>query len=153
MSYGYDAASNRTSFTDAEGGSNTYAYDALNRLTMLNDFNGQQFGFAYDALGRETSRSRPNGLTTTYNYDALSRLLSALHQVNGNTLDGAAYTYDAAGNRKSKTNYLDGSVSNFSYDPIYQLTQVTQASTPVESYSYDAVGNRSKFSECSAVFL
>src|SRR5260370_4170572 len=43
------------------------------------------------------------------------------------------YTYDAAGNRKSKTNYLDNSVSSFAYDPIYQLTQVTQASTTVES--------------------
>jgi len=141
-SYGYDAASNRTSFTDAEGGSNSYSYDALNRLATLKDFTGQQFGFAYDALGREVSRSRPNGLTTTYSYDALSRLLSALHQVNGTTLDGAAYTYDPASNRKSKTNYLDNSVSSYTYDPTYQLTQATQASKTVESYSYDAVGNR-----------
>jgi YD repeat-containing protein len=34
-SYGYDAASNRTGFTDPEGGATTYAYDTLNRLTML----------------------------------------------------------------------------------------------------------------------
>src|SRR5262249_31379104 len=28
------------------------------------------------------------------------------------------------------------------YDPLYQLTQVTQGATTTESYSYDAVGNR-----------
>jgi len=32
--------------------------------------------------------------------------------------------------------------SNYSYDAIYELTQVTQGSTTTESYSYDAVGNR-----------
>ena len=33
--YTYDAASNRTGFTDPESGSTTYAYDTLNRLTSL----------------------------------------------------------------------------------------------------------------------
>ena len=32
--------------------------------------------------------------------------------------------------------------SNYSYDPIYELTQVTQASRTAELYTYDAVGNR-----------
>jgi YD repeat-containing protein len=30
--YAYDAASNRTGFTDPEGGTTGYAYDTLNRL-------------------------------------------------------------------------------------------------------------------------
>jgi YD repeat-containing protein len=34
-SYGYDAASNRTSFTDLENGSTSYGYDTLNRLQTL----------------------------------------------------------------------------------------------------------------------
>jgi YD repeat-containing protein len=33
--YTYDAASNRTGFTDPESGSTAYSYDALNRLTSL----------------------------------------------------------------------------------------------------------------------
>jgi RHS repeat-associated protein len=57
-------------------------------------------------------------------------------------LDGASYTYDAAGNRASKTNYINGVTSNYGYDPLYELTQVTQGASTTESYSYDAVGNR-----------
>ena len=86
--------------------------------------------------------TRPNGISTSYSYDSLSRLLSVLHQAGGATLDGASYTYDNAGNRTSKTNYLDGTTSNYSYDALYQLLQVTQGSVTSETYSYDAVGNR-----------
>jgi RHS repeat-associated protein len=32
--------------------------------------------------------------------------------------------------------------SNYTYDPIYELTQVQQANSTTESYSYDPVGNR-----------
>jgi len=45
---------------------------------------------------------------------------------------------EAAGNRKSNTNYLDGTTSNFTYDPLYQLLQVTQGASITESYTYDA---------------
>lgn len=86
--------------------------------------------------------TRPNGVNTSYGYDSLSRLLSVLHQNGTNTLDGAGYTYDNAGNRTSKTNYFNNITENYAYDPIYQLTQVTQGATTTESYSYDAVGNR-----------
>jgi YD repeat-containing protein len=58
--------------------------------------------------------------------NAVSRLLSVVHQQSSTTLDGASYAYDPAGNRISKTNYLDGSISQYSYDPLYQLTQVIE---------------------------
>lgn len=32
--------------------------------------------------------------------------------------------------------------SNYTYDVLYQLTQVAQGATTTESYSYDPVGNR-----------
>ncbi len=86
--------------------------------------------------------TRPNGVNTNYAYDNLSRLLSVLHQAGSTTLDGAGYTYDNAGNRVSKTNYLNNVTEGYSYDPLYQLTQVTQGASTTESYSYDPVGNR-----------
>ena len=58
------------------------------------------------------------------------------------TIDGDAYTLDAAGNRTAKTDYLAGATSNYTYDKIYELTQVMQGTNTTESYSYDAVGNR-----------
>jgi YD repeat-containing protein len=140
--YAYDAASNRTSFTAPDGSTNTYAYDTLGRLTTLTNSLTGQFGFSYDALNRRTALNRPNGVNTSYGYDSLSRLLNVLHKAGTVTLDGAGYTYDNAGNRTAKTNYLNNITEQYTYDPLYQLTQVTQGTTTTESYSYDAVGNR-----------
>src|SRR5262249_2335435 len=88
----------------------------------------------------------PNQVNTSYSYDDLDRLLSVLHQVNGGaTIDGATYTLDAVGNRKTSLDQRTGLQSNYSYDNIYQLTQVTQGAAGTsltESYTYDLVGNR-----------
>jgi RHS repeat-associated protein len=141
-SYGYDAASNRTGFTDPEGGVNSYGYDSDNRLTSLASATSGSFSFSYDSLSRRTQLSRPNGINANYAYDSLSRLLSVLDQKHNATLDGAAYTYDPAGNRLSRQDYRTGTMSNFAYDAVYQLQQVTQSGQPTETYSYDDVGNR-----------
>src|SRR5579883_1001148 len=105
-SYTYDKASNRTGFTDPEGGSTTYVYDTLNRLQPLTPptaFGSGSFGFSYDALSRRTQMTRLNNVTTNYAYDNLSRLTSVLHQLAGSTIDGATYTLDNAANRTAKT--------------------------------------------------
>jgi RHS repeat-associated protein len=144
-SYTYDANSNRLTLTDPQGGVTSYAYDTLNRLSTLTPptaFSSTGFGFTYDALSRRTQMTRPNGVTTNYSYDNLSDLLSVLHQVSSSTIDGAAYTYDSAGNRTAKTNEKTAVTSNYTYDPLYELTKVTQSTNTTESYSYDPVGNR-----------
>jgi RHS repeat-associated protein len=140
--YTYDAASNRTSLTAPDGSVSTYGYDSLNRLNGLANSWAGSFGFSYDALSRRTQLTRSNGINTNYGYDSVSHLLSVLHQAGANTLDGASYTYDPAGNRTAKTNDLNAVTSNYSYDPLYELTQVTQGSSTTETYSYDPVGNR-----------
>ena len=68
---------------------------------------------------------------------------------NGGALPGSAsYTYDAAGNRLTKTAVQEASpnpvsvLSQFSYDNIYELTQAVVNGTVAEGYTYDAVGNR-----------
>jgi RHS repeat-associated protein len=140
--YTYDAASNRKTLTAPDGSTNTYNYDTLNRLSSLTNSLTGQFGFSYDALSRRTQLTRPNGINTNYGYDSVSHLLSVLHQSGSTTLDGASYGYDAPGNRTSKTNYLNNVTEGYTYDLIYQLTQVAQGLSTTESYSYDAVGNR-----------
>jgi RHS repeat-associated protein len=141
-SYTYDAASNRKSLTAPDGSITTYGYDTLNRLNGLANSWAGSFSFGYDGLSRRTSLTRPNGVNTSYGYDSVSHLLSVLHQAGTNVLDGASYTYDPAGNRTSKINYLNGTTSNYTYDPLYELKQVTQDGSTTESYSYDAVANR-----------
>lgn len=140
--YTYDAASNRTSLTAPDTSISTYGYDTLNRMNGLANSWAGSFGFSYDALSRRTQLTRPNSINTNYGYDAVSHLLSVLHQSGTTTLDGASYTYDPAGNRTSKGNYLNGVTSNYGYDPLYELTQVTQGGSTTETYSYDPVGNR-----------
>ena len=55
------------------------------------------------------------------------------------------YTYDAAGNRLTKTALQEASpnpvsvLSQFSYDNIYELTQAVVNGSVAEGYSYDAV--------------
>jgi len=140
--YTYDAASNRTGYTAPDGSTNTYTYDTLNRLTTLANSWAGSFNFAYDALSRRTQMTRPNGVNTNYSYDALSRLLSVLHQNGASTIDGATYTVDATGYRTSKMDQLAGVTSNYTYDPIYEMTQVTQAANTTERYTFDPTGNR-----------
>jgi hypothetical protein len=43
---------------------------------------------------------------------------------------------DNSGNRTSKTDKLANVTSNYAYDPIYQLTGVTQGVGTTESYTY-----------------
>jgi RHS repeat-associated protein len=144
-SYGYDDASNRTSFTDPEGGSTTYAYDTLNRLMTLTPpsaFTTGSFGFSYDALSRRTQMTRPNSISSNYTYDDISRLLTAMHQLSGNIVDGESNTWDSAGNRRAKTDQRTGVTSNYGYDSIYRLLNTSQGGSTTESYTYDQVGNR-----------
>jgi RHS repeat-associated protein len=144
-SYGYDAASNRTSFTDPENGSSSYVYDTLNRLQTLTPptaYGAGSFGLGYDALSRRTSLTRPNTVNTSYGYDSLSRLLSVTHAKGGATLGGAAYTVDNAGNRTAKSDLYAGVTTNYGYDNIYELLNATQGGSTTESYTYDPVGNR-----------
>jgi RHS repeat-associated protein len=49
---------------------------------------------------------------------------------------------DNAGNRTSRTPQPSGTASNFTYDAIYELMQVTQGGSTTESYTFDPVGNR-----------
>jgi RHS repeat-associated protein len=144
-SYTYDAASNRTGFTDPENGTSTYIYDTLNRLSTITPptaITSGNFGFSYDALSRRTQMTRPNGVNTNYSYDNLSHLLSVLHQNGGVTIDGASYTVDNAGNRTAKTDQLANVTSNYGYDAIYELLSTMQGANTTESYTYDPVGNR-----------
>jgi hypothetical protein len=49
-----------------------------------------------------------------------------LHQLGTTTLDGASYTYDLAGNRKTGTDKRLGTTLTYAYDNIYQLLTAKQ---------------------------
>jgi RHS repeat-associated protein len=138
----YDPAGNRTS-TIAPGGTTTYTYDAAERLASLTDPAGGAFTFRYDPAGRPTSLIRPNGINDTITYDGAGNLTS-LHSALGATLvNQADYTYNTAGLRATLT--TSAGTTNYTYDPASQLTSAAypaSARLPADTYTYDAVGNR-----------
>jgi RHS repeat-associated protein len=136
-------------------------YDVLGRLAQVNDSASGIFTFSYDLAGRVTSSSTPIG-TVNYGYDG--RGFMAARQVVGQS--ALSYTYDAAGNlasaalpqasasfnynprnQLSKISRANGVSSTFGYDSDARLLTITHAAgtsaLDAESYSYDAVGNRS----------
>ena len=88
--------------TNANGFVVEYAYDIMDRVTNISwkTTSGATlggFGYEYDAVGRIMSRSHAigtNAFDRVYAYDDLDRLASD---------DGVTYTYDAAGNRTTRT--------------------------------------------------
>jgi len=74
--YGYDAASNVTSFRNRANATAAFTYDNLNRL-MFKDLPGSEpdVTYSYDSLGRLTSASQ-TGNALSFTYDALSRNLT-----------------------------------------------------------------------------
>ena len=149
VSYNYDAVGNRTKLSLNGATYATYAYDAVNRLTNLKDSANQDFTHSYDAVNRLTGRTAPNGVTSSYGYDGLNRLTSLAHTKGTNTLSGNQYQYSDA---STITNWANATGNHaYNYDSLSRLASVTNTAQPNESYSYDAVGNRTS-SHLSATY-
>ncbi|MFQ5541714.1 MAG: hypothetical protein ACE5E2_02705, partial [Candidatus Binatia bacterium] len=145
ITYSYDKNGNRISMTDPQTGVTSYVYDALNRLSSLASPQGSMT-FSYDTLGRRTSLTLPNGATASYTYDAASQLTELLNTIGTITISRFAYTYDAVGNRITRT--TTNGISNYDYDDLNRLFNATQPDPVdplqqlIETFQYDPVGNR-----------
>jgi RHS repeat-associated protein len=140
VAYTYDLGGNRLSLSLDGQVFVTYAYDDASRLTTITR-GSSSFTFGYDNANRRTSLGYPNGVNTTYSYDSLSRLTNLTAAVGQTTITSSIYTYDAAGNRLSKTH--PDYAESYVYDALYRLKEVNRTGlTKHWIYSYDAVGNR-----------
>jgi len=126
----------------AIGGSTyaSYGYDVANRLNTITDSGSLAVTYVYDNSNKLTSRTLPNGISTAYDYDGLNRLTRLRHTTATATLTDNQYGYDNA-KRISQMTDLGGAHA-YSYDSIDRLTSATYPGTTSESYTYDAVGNR-----------
>ncbi len=145
---------------DSVNGNWTYAYDAFNRLTCANLTNGSctaptngtpTYTYDYDRFGNRWHQNGPHSMQLSfsgnnnrmdgYSYDAAGNLLTdgthsytydaenRLIQVDGGST--ATYTYDAGGNRVSKT------AGGVSVDHLYDILgdRVVAEVTPSGSWN------------------
>ena len=135
-------------------------YDSLGRLNQVNDSAAGIFTFTADPTGRLLASTTPFG-AVNYTYDGRGMLasrqvsgqptLSYAYDPTGNLLGAsmpqasASFAYDAR-NELSAISRQNGVRSVYSYDPDARLLGITHTSGPsnvdVETYSYDAIGNR-----------
>ena len=119
--------------TNANGFVVEYAYEIMDRVTNISwkTTSGATlggFGYEYDAVGLIMSRSHAigtNAFDRVYAYDDLDRLASD---------DGVTYTYDAAGNRITRTE--NGITTTYTLGVGDRLATWTGG-----SYAYDFAGN------------
>jgi RHS repeat-associated protein len=130
--YGYDAASELTSYQDANS-SLTYSYDKVGELTGAS---GTLAGSSY---------------SVSYSYDLNgNRNMTGYQTGTGNELlsDGVySYTYDDEGNTTSQTDIATGSVTYYSYNYENELVGETAENSQgqvqsQETFTYDVFRNQ-----------
>ncbi|MBM3436957.1 MAG: RHS repeat-associated core domain-containing protein, partial [Bacteroidetes bacterium] len=152
--YTYDAAGNRISMTDPQGGITTYSWDNAYRLVSMTDPDADITTYQYDDISRMTQLNHPNGTHQQYSYDGADRLTNL--QILDNSMAlmlGNSFTYDAVGNKLSRneTTPPKGAIAGksvsttlYHYDPVYRLTKVDYPGGDTVQYQYDPVGNRTQ---------
>ena len=136
LSYGYDAADNVLSITDAinSGNSQNFDYDALNRLTGARGSYGT-LSYTYDSVGNRLTQYAGR-IATTYAYAPNSNRLTAI--TSGGVTQSVGYT--AAGNISAT-----GSSPNIglSYNQAGRLAAIASGTKKGNTqYVYDAFGQR-----------
>lgn len=150
-SYGYDAASNLTSLTDA-GGTVSYGYNKENWLTSVADPSGTS-NLTYDSDGNRTALTYPNGASISYTYDTadtgrLTKITDTyLTSGGGQASKSYTYTYTDPGGRDTmlRQTMTDqaGNQTIYTYDALNRLIEAltTNGSTTVSDYRYTLDGN------------
>ncbi len=158
----YDLQGHLVETTQPDGETDSSTYDSAGQLASTTDGNGQTIRYGYDVRGRLTSRTLPGDSQETYTYTS-DGLLSSVSDANGTTRydydpvmrrlvrvtqpDGRyiRYAYDARGARTlmadSMSAGLPEDVTQYAYDALGRLVQVTDPQGGVTNYTYDADGN------------
>lgn len=118
--YGYDANGNQASLAYPNGVQTSYTYDRLNRLTDLTTRTGlgavlQSYAYTLGAAGHRTRVAEKDGTAHSYEYDPLYRLTKESATGGSSPSYEDAFSYDAVGNRLSKTRTTSAGTAAISY--------------------------------------
>lgn len=141
VKFSYDNRGNKVGAIDANGAATSYGYDALGRPIKVIDPENDQVSFEYDKTGRKVKDINSYGKTTLYAYDWLGRETTETNPL-GHSF---ACVYDSLDN-KIKDIDPTGKVTEYGYNNLNQMESVkvtvSDTSTTVTSYTYDANGNK-----------
>ena len=144
----YDIRGRLIRITDPLGGVTTRTYTETDKVESVSDPLGRVTTATYDPAGRQLSQTDPDGNTTTWTYDAAGREQSTSR--NGKLL--ASVDRDRMNRRVVVTDYTgdDGLTveHELGFNRRGQLTSRTRGAEGM-SWSYDADGNRTSFTDTS----
>ena len=130
----YDAGSQLTSLATAGVGHIQYGYDAAGNVASITDATGTTT-MIYDKLGRRTALTQPGGLSMGYTYTPAGRLATLIYP--GSHV--VTHQYDKAGRLARLTDWTGRSTS-FDYDLSGRLTRVLLPNGTRSDYGYDSAG-------------
>ena len=135
----YTASGLLASVLDRAGGLARLEYDGgLGLPSRIIDANDAVKHFAYDASGRLTQYTDPLGNMTRFEYDSSGRSVRQIDPAGGERRT----TYDAVfPQRPSTVTDRAGRVTQYAYDALGRVQQVTAPGGAITRYEYDADGN------------
>ncbi len=141
----YNNAGKPESVTDEDGITRSFDYDTdYGRLIKITGEEGDYIAYQYDVQGNriEMSKHAASGTRTyrlRWDYQQPDMPGKLWKEIQANdTFTG--YGYDDEGNIASVTDN-EGKTTEYLYDPLKRLIEVTQPGDVVSSYSYDKHGN------------
>ena len=131
--YGYDAANNVTSLTDASNKQTNYSCDAANRLSVVGMGTAGSVNYSWNPDGTLRQITYPSSMQRNYNYDEADRVTSIVNKQGATDSEEFGYTYDINSNRETEARKVNGQTSrliSYSYDAVDRLTGAAYAVPP-----------------------
>ena len=105
---------------------------------MLDSIPGYLNGLDYTALGKVANRTYANGLISQIDYYGDSFRLKSFKT---GSLQNLSYSYDNVGNVLTMSDYANGSLWSYGYDPLDRLVNATEANGINQTFAYNSIGN------------
>ena len=163
IKFAYNNSNYLAALTDASNRLTTYSYDAKNQLDTVVQNSSTVADYDWYADGLLQKVTYANAAVRNYNYDNADRVTNINNSYGAGQSESYDYAYDANSNRTNevrKENGIAKRTSVYDYDAFDRLTKadytanvetqnppvgqnaVYVENTNLNSYGYDAVGNR-----------